>query len=111
MKKIAWITDSTCYIEPDFAKENHIFVVPMSVTFENEQFRDGIDITEEEFYQKLTSSPQLPKSSQPQIGELVQLYEALKNEYELGIAIHVSSELSGTVNALNKQLTWLGFHC
>ena len=109
MKKIAWITDSTCYIEPDFAKENHIFVVPMSVTFENETFRDGIDITEEEFYQKLTSSPQLPKSSQPQIGELVQLYEALKNEYELGIAIHVSSELSGTVNASKQAADMAGF--
>lgn len=102
MQKIAWITDSTCYIEPNFAKENHIFVVPMSISFENEIFKDGIDITEEEFYHKLTTSSHLPKSSQPPIGELIQLYEELKNEYNLGIAIHVSSELSGTVNA-SKQ--------
>ena len=78
MQKIAWITDSTCYIDPHFAKENHIFVVPMSISFENETFRDGVDITEEEFYHKLTTSSQLPKSSQPQIGELVQLYEVAK---------------------------------
>ena len=109
MQKIAWITDSTCYIDPHFAKENHIFVVPMSISFENETFRDGVDITEEEFYHKLTTSSQLPKSSQPQIGELVQLYEVLKNEYDLGIAVHVSSELSGTVNASKQAADMAGF--
>ena len=109
MQKIAWITDSTCYVEPKFAKENNIFVVPMNITFENETFRDGVDITEDEFYYKLTTSNQLPKSSQPQIGELVQLYEVLKNEFDLGIAIHISSELSGTVNASKQAAEMAGF--
>ena len=45
MKKIAWITDSTCYIEPEYAKQNNIFIVPMSVSFDNETYRDGLDIT------------------------------------------------------------------
>ena len=51
LKKIAWITDSTCYIEPDFAKQHNIFVLPMQISFDNETYRDGIDITEAEFYQ------------------------------------------------------------
>jgi DegV family protein with EDD domain len=109
MKKIAWITDSTCYIEPKFAKENHIFVIPMSISFDNETFKDGIDITEEEFYQRLTSTRDLPKSSQPPLGELVHLYEKLKSEYDLGIAIHVSSELSGTANASKQAADIAGF--
>ncbi|MCQ6276341.1 DegV family protein [Bacillus sp. V3B] len=102
MKKIAWVTDSTCYIEPEFARRHNIFVVPMGISFDSEMYKDRVDITEEEFYQKLTSSRNLPKSSQPAMGDLVTLYEELKKEYDLGIAIHVSSELSGTANA-SKQ--------
>jgi DegV family protein with EDD domain len=109
MKKIAWITDSTCYIEPEFAKQNSIFIVPMSISFDNETYRDGVDITEEEFYQRLTSSRNLPKSSQPAIGDLITLYEELKNEYDLGIAIHVSSELSGTASASKQAADIAGF--
>ena len=109
MKKVAWITDSTCYIEPEYAKQNNIFIVPMSVSFENETYRDGVDITEEEFYQRLSSSRSLPKSSQPAIGEFVALYEELKKEYELGIAIHVSSELSGTASASKQAAEFAGF--
>lgn len=109
MKKIAWITDSTCYIEPEFAEQHHIFIVPMSISFDNETYKDGVDITEEEFYQKLTSSRNLPKSSQPAIGDLVTLYEELKKEYDLGIAIHVSSELSGTANASKQAADIAGF--
>ena len=109
MKKIAWITDSTCYIEPEYAKQNNIFIVPMSVSFDNETYRDGVDITEEEFYQRLSSSRSLPKSSQPAIGELATLYEELKKEYELGIAIHVSSELSGTASASKQAAEIAGF--
>ena len=102
MKKIAWITDSTCYIDPNYQKENHIFVVPMNISFENETFKDGIEISEDTFYERLTSSPTLPKSSQPSIGVLVDLYKTLKNEYDFGIAIHVSSKLSGTLNATRQ---------
>src|SRR3954447_20427411 len=109
MKTIAWITDSTCYIEPQYAKQNHIFIIPMSISFDNETYKDGVDITEEEFYQKLTSSRNLPKSSQPALGDLVTLYEELKKEYDLGIAIHVSSELSGTANASKQAADIAGF--
>jgi DegV family protein with EDD domain len=109
MKKIAWITDSTCYIEPEFAKQNNIFVVPMSISFDNETYKDRVDITDEAFYQKLTSSRNLPKTSQPALGGLVSLYEELKQEYDLGIAIHLSAELSGTANASKQAADIAGF--
>lgn len=102
MKKIAWITDSTCYIEPEYAKQNDIFVVPIGITFENETYKDGIDITENELYQRLTTSRSLPKTSQPVIGELAALFEELKKEYDLAIAVHLSTELSGTANATKQ---------
>lgn len=109
MKKVAWITDSTCYIEPSYAKEHNIFIVPLGVSFENETYKDGIDITDEQFYEKLSSSRNLPKSSQPAIGDLVELYERLKEEFEIGIAVHLSSELSGTANASKQAAEIAGF--
>ncbi|WP_338452411.1 DegV family protein [Niallia oryzisoli] len=102
MKKIAWITDSTCYIEPEYAKQNDIFIVPIGITFENETYKDGIDITEDELYQRLATSRSLPKTSQPVIGELATLFEELKKEYDLAIAVHLSTELSGTANATKQ---------
>lgn len=98
MVKVAWITDSTSNIEPEFAQKHHIFVAPIGISFNGDTFKDGVDITEIEFYQRLSSSPNLPKTSQPSLGELVALYEELKKEYDLGIAVHLSSELSGTAN-------------
>ncbi|WP_191090644.1 DegV family protein [Niallia endozanthoxylica] len=109
MQKIAWITDSTCYIDPEYAKQNNIFVVPIGITFENETYKDGIDIREEELYSKLSTSRTLPKTSQPVIGELVDLFEELKTEYDLAIAVHLSTELSGTANATKQAADMAGF--
>lgn len=109
MKKIAWITDSTCSLTPEFAKEHNIVIVPMIIDFNGDVYKDGVTISENEFYQKLSTSEQLPKSSQPSIGEMAEMYEELKKEYDMGIAIHLSSELSGTANASKQAANIAGF--
>ncbi|OAB41491.1 DegV family protein [Paenibacillus glacialis] len=95
MKSIAWVTDSTCTIDPDFAKENHIYIVPLRLIFGNETYKETIDITSEEVYEKLKIFEKAG-SSQPPIGEFIELYEYLKDKYDEIIAIHCSSALSGT---------------
>lgn len=94
--EIAWVTDSTAGLTDDFIKNNHIHVVPLSIIFGEESFLEGVDITAEDFYPKLASSKVLPKTSQPAIGEFVELYRKLKGEYKKAIAIHASSALTGT---------------
>jgi len=95
MKSIAWVTDSTCTIDPDFAKENHIYIVPLRLIFGNESYKETIDITNDEVYEKLKVFEKAG-SSQPPIGEFIELYESLKDKYDEIIAIHCSSSLSGT---------------
>lgn len=95
-KKIAWITDSTATLSKEFIKKHNIHVLPLKIIFGEEVYEEGITITEEDFYEKLSNSKELPKTSQPAIGEFVQVYEKIKNEYEQAIAIHASSELTGT---------------
>jgi len=94
--EIAWVTDSTASLSEDFIKNNHIYVVPLSIIFGEESYLEGVDITAEDFYPKLAASKVLPKTSQPAIGEFVELYKELKEKYKHAIAIHASSALTGT---------------
>ena len=96
MKSIAWVTDSTSTIDAEFAVNNHVYIVPLRLMINNECYRENIDITTDEFYDKMRLNKDKVGSSLPPIGEFVELYERLKEEYDEIIAIHCSSELSGT---------------
>lgn len=95
-EKIAWITDSTSGLNPKEGEKLGIHVLPLSVIFGDKVYKEGIDITNAQFYEKLNQSTALPTSSQPTIGEGIHFFEQLKEQYDIGIAVHVSSELSGT---------------
>ncbi|SMF82626.1 EDD domain protein, DegV family [Paenibacillus uliginis N3/975] len=97
MRSIAWVTDSTSTIDPEFAKENHIYIVPLRLILGQEIYKESIDISAEDFYEKMRHESKV-SSSQPPIGEFIELYESLKEKYDDVIAIHCSSELSGTLN-------------
>jgi DegV family protein with EDD domain len=97
--EIAWVTDSTATLPEEFIKKNHVYVVPLSILFGEDSFLEGVDITAEDFYQKLSASKVLPKTSQPAIGDFVELYRDLKTKYKNAIAIHASSALTGTYQA------------
>ncbi|WP_106765899.1 DegV family protein [Paenibacillus faecalis] len=97
MRSIAWVTDSTSTIDSDFAKENHVYIVPLRLILGQETYKENIDISAEDFYEKMRQESKV-SSSQPPIGEFIELYEFLKQNYDDVIAIHCSSELSGTLN-------------
>lgn len=98
MRSIAWVTDSTSTIDPAFARDHHIYIVPLRLILGQETYREGIDVTAEAFYEKMKDEPKV-SSSQPPIGEFIELYESLKGKYDDVIAIHCSSELSGTLHS------------
>lgn len=108
-RKIAWVTDSVSCIPPQLAKEKGMYVVPLSLIFGETIYKDGIDLTVEEFYAQLKEADKLPTTSQPSVGEFVELYEKLKEEYEMGIAIHVTSKVSGTYNSSVMAAEMAGF--
>lgn len=94
--RIAIVTDSTAYLNQEEYKQEGIFYVPLSCIFGKEIYKEEVDITTEEFFQKVNESEQLPTSSQPTVGDFTALYESLKNEYDAIISIHLSSRISGT---------------
>lgn len=109
MKKFAWITDSTCGLPEKFIKENNIYVLPLSVIVNNVSYRDDIDITKDEFYEKLKIDGIGAKTSQPAFGEFIKLYEELMEKYDGGIAIHASSALTGTYESSKNASQQTGF--
>lgn len=109
MKKIAWITDTTATLSKDYIEAKHIHVMPLQIIFGDATYKEEVDITAATFYQKMQTESDLPKSSQPSLGDFVTLYERLKEEYEIGIAIHASSALSGTYQTSQTAAEMVGF--
>lgn len=93
------VTDSTCDLPRALVEAYGISVVPLSVFFGDEGLRDGVDITPPEFYERLTSSAALPRTSQPSVELFREAYEAAAAGGNEIVSIHISSKLSGTLNA------------
>lgn len=93
------VTDSTCDLPAALTAELGVTVVPLTVVFGDEApLRDGVDIRPAEFYERLQFSPRLPKTSQPSVEAFRAAYDAVPEGEEI-VSIHVSSRLSGTLNA------------
>lgn len=91
------VTDSTSDIPRETAEELRIDVVPLTVAFGSEQYRDGIDLSADEFYARLAQSKVLPTTSQPPPALFRYAYEHLASRGDV-VSVHLSHKFSGTVN-------------
>ncbi|MED1468623.1 DegV family protein [Bacillus salipaludis] len=94
--KTAVVTDSTAYIPKELRDKWNIHMVPLNVIFGNEAYQEEVDISAEAFYQEVKEKG-LPTTSQPPVGQFVELFEQLAKEYDAVISIHLSSGISGTI--------------
>ena len=94
--KVKIVADSTADIPPEVAAELDITVVPAEIRFADEVYRNGVDLTTDEFYQKLQSSPILPRTSAPSIGTFREVYGRLSQQADSILSIHVAANLSVT---------------
>jgi len=93
------VTDSSVYLPPETIARYDIQVVPIKVVFGTEVYREGIDITNEEFYRKIAEADTLPTTSQPPLSDFTQVYTELAKQGHPILSIHISSIFSGTVNS------------
>jgi DegV family protein with EDD domain len=91
------VTDSTADIPPELAGD--ITVVPCFVQFGETSYLDGVDITREQFYARLTSDPVLPKTAAPSAGIFEETYRRVAADGDEVISLHVASTLSGMLNS------------
>ena len=110
LKKIAWITDTGALLTPEFIEKHNLHVLPLNMVFEDGAYRETVDLTHKEFYAKMRMSKKHPTTSQPNFGEHVALYERLKEEgYDAAIAVHLSSQQSGTAASAPMAAEQAGF--
>lgn len=97
MAKVAIVTDSNSGITQEQAKELGVFVIPMPFVINDEEYFEDINLTQEEFYNKLTSDAEVA-TSQPAAGTVLEMWDKVlaMDEYDSIIHIPMSSGLSGS---------------
>jgi DegV family protein with EDD domain len=97
-RQVAIVTDSTWDLSSSLAEANGITVVPLMVTVDGVTYRDG-EMTQDEFFRRMGAAKDLPTTSQPSVGSFVETYSrALETAAEV-FSIHISSQLSGTIES------------
>ncbi len=103
------ITDSTSDLPAEVAKKLGITVVPLHIHFGNETFKDGVDISTDEFYRRLTENKIYPSTSAPPPKEFMEAFDKAAEEAEEIVVLTISSRLSATYqSALKAKDAWEG---
>ena len=98
-RRVRIVTDSSADLSEGMVADLGITVVPLTVNFDDASYRCGVDITSDQFYEKLESSRTLPTTSQPTPQDFLQTYEELSWETRNVLSIHIASAMSGTVQS------------
>jgi DegV family protein with EDD domain len=97
MSGVQLITDSTAYIPKDLLNRYQIGVAPQVLIWDNQEFRDGVDIQPGEFYTRLKTAKVMPSTSQATPRFYVDLFRKGLDEYSSILVVTLSSKLSGTM--------------
>jgi DegV family protein with EDD domain len=97
------VTDSVADIPPDIIRELDITVIPVLLRFGEEIYRDGIDITTDQFYERLATSKVMPTTMVPSLDLFARTYARLAEETDQILVIMLTSKLSGIYNAARQS--------
>lgn len=95
-RKVAVVMDSTANLSPELLAKNDLETIPLNLIWGGESYRDGIDITTDEFYERLANSSEMPTTSQPSVGDFHELYTRVAETADSIVCVTLSSDLSGT---------------
>ena len=94
--KLAVITDSSAYLNKEILNREDLFVLDIPVNIDGQEYIEGVNLTAEEFYQKMAQASELPKTSQPSIARLDEILTSLKEKgYTHVLGLFLSSGISG----------------
>jgi DegV family protein with EDD domain len=105
---IGIVTDSTAYLDKEYVDKNDIKVVPLKVIMEDVSYREGIDIDNDEFYERMKEPGLFPTTSQPSAGEFLEAYKEMAGRYERLLSIHISAGISGTFESASSAASEMG---
>jgi len=97
MGKVAIVTDSTVHVPKGHFEGLPISIIPLHITWGDQSYRDGVDITPEEFFHRLQTEKELPHTSQIPLPEFIALYKNLLEQGFEILSIHISGRVSNTL--------------
>jgi len=97
-REVAIVTDSTSDLPRELAEELDIVVVPLTVHFGDDTFRDG-ELSQAEFFDRMNAAPKLPTTATPGVGEFAEAFETALATAERVVCLNISGALSGTIDA------------
>ncbi len=111
MTTIAIVADSTCDLPAEVVKSRQIGIVPLHILFGTRSYRDGIDIDNTTFYNRLQHEAALPTTSQPTPAEFAEVYRQVREQQNADglVCVTVSAKLSGTFNSADAARTQVDF--
>lgn len=108
MAGIGIVTDSTAYLDKEYVDKNDIKVVPLKVIMEDVSYREGIDISNDDFYRRMREEDIFPTTSQPSAGEFLEAYKEMAGRYDRLLSIHISAGISGTFESASSAASEMG---
>ena len=94
--KLAVITDSSAFLQAETLRKEDLFVLDIPVNIDGQEYVEGVNLTAQEFYEKMARSSVLPKTSQPSIAKLDEILSSLKEKgYTHVLGLFLSSGISG----------------
>ncbi|HEY68087.1 MAG TPA: DegV family protein [Thermoflexia bacterium] len=99
MHEVAVVTDSAANLPAELVRQYHIHVVPLWLRLGERLYRDQVDITADEFYRRLRDGKGPFSTSQPSVGEFVEVYQRLAEQARAIVSIHLPKKLSGTLSS------------
>lgn len=96
------VTDAACDLPPQVIAEYGIHVTPLKILFGDEVYMSSVDITPQQFYDRLARGDVHPTTSQPTVVDFTELYRQLGSDGTPILSIHLSVGLSGTVNVAQQ---------
>jgi DegV family protein with EDD domain len=105
------VTDSVADLSPQMVKELGVSVVPLSVRFGEDVYRDGIDLTPDQFYEKLRTSRIFPNTSVPSPADFIRVYDEVAEKTDEILVILVSARLSATYEVARQSIDMMQKKC
>ena len=94
--KLAVITDSSAFLQAETLRKEDLFVLDIPVNIDGQEYVEGVNLTAQEFYEKMASASELPKTSQPSIAKLDEILSSLRDKgYTHALGLFLSSGISG----------------
>jgi DegV family protein with EDD domain len=102
MKMLRIVTDSAADMPDGWARKYKLDILPINIQFGDRTYRQGVDLTNDQFYDYVSETRKIPKTSLPTPAQIASFYDSIAKTGDTILSIHVSGTLSGTLSMVQQ---------